>query len=48
VISKPIADVTDERNVVLAWIEGTRQTRRSHALVDFCRLTFLGAGAETT
>ncbi|MDT5054768.1 MAG: hypothetical protein QOD02_3479 [Mycobacterium sp.] len=48
VISKPIADVTDERNVVLAWIEGIRQTRRSRALVDFCRLTFLGAGADTT
>jgi len=42
VVSKPIADVTEERRVVLAWIEGMRQTRRSRALVDFCQQTFLG------
>jgi DNA-binding transcriptional LysR family regulator len=39
-VSRPIVEDTPERQVVLAWIEGTRQTRRAIALIDFCRRTF--------
>ena len=41
VAARPIEDPTAEREVVLAWLSDTRLTRRSRALIDFCRLTFL-------
>ena len=38
--SRPIADRPPERQVVLAWADSARLTRRATALVDFCRETF--------
>jgi DNA-binding transcriptional LysR family regulator len=42
-VSRPIADHTPERHVVLAWPRGTRPTRRATALVEFFRTTAGGA-----
>ncbi len=37
IASRTIADPTAEREVVLAWLDGVRLTRRARTLVDFCR-----------
>jgi DNA-binding transcriptional LysR family regulator len=39
-VSRPIADPTAERQIVLAWPAGTRQTSRAMALVTFCSEIF--------
>lgn len=38
--SRDILDSPPERHVVLAWVEGSRLTRRATALVEFCRQAF--------
>ncbi|WP_207839658.1 LysR substrate-binding domain-containing protein [Williamsia soli] len=48
VVAKPIIDVAIERRMVLAWPSGLRQTRRSLALIEFCRNEFLDDPTDLT
>ncbi|WP_280426662.1 LysR family transcriptional regulator [Nocardia carnea] len=41
IAARPIDGATVERQVALASMSGTKPTRRSQALIDFCRDTFL-------